>query len=135
MANTASKLKERNVMEESMFGHVNEFEWKGTRYIAVNEETPDGCTGCEFASECNKRHGVFVGCTSTRRLDRRNVIWKKTKPSKTKSEKAIQTIESYISCLEQGNEPDFMFDEMVSALKKVVQLAKTNLTPLPTRIN
>lgn len=123
-------------MEESLFGHVSEFEWKGTRYIAVKEaeDSVTGCFGCDFATHCQQITG-FVGCTSGRRLDRRNVIWKKVQPSKAKPEKAIRVIESYISSLEQGNEPDITLEEVVSALKKVVVLAKTNLTPLPTRIN
>ena len=118
-------------MEESLFGTVNEFEWDGTRYIAVDKS---GCLGCDFRSQCKEMHGTAVGCTLMTRPDGRDVIWVKAQPSKTKPEKAIRVIESYISCLEQGSEPDFTLDEVVNALKRVVQLAKTNFKPT-IRIN
>ena len=119
-------------MCESMFGKVNEFEWEGTRYVAVSHA---GCGGCDFAIQCQKIHHIRVGCTEMSRPDGRDVIWVKAQPSKAKPEKAIRVIESYISSLEQGNEPDLTLDEVVNALKQVVQLAKTRFTPLPTRIN
>ena len=119
-------------MGKSMFGTVNEFEWDGVHYVAVEEES---CCGCDFTDQCSQMRHIRVGCTENNRPDGRSVIWKKAQPNKPKSGKAIRTIESYISCLEQGNEPDLTLDEVVNALKKVIQLAKTNFTPQPTRIN